>query len=115
MKRIMAVGTGLLAIVTACSKSSSDSTTTVDCGTATKSYSTDVSPILQSTCATSSSCHASGSSNGPGALTTYQQVYNARVDIRSSVANGSMPKNASLPTSQKNIILCWIDNGALNN
>jgi hypothetical protein len=87
---------------------------TPDCSTP-KSYSTDVGPIIQSYCASNSGCHATGSHEGPGALTSFQQVYNNRTSIRSSVANGSMPENTRLSAEQKNGILCWIDNGANNN
>jgi len=48
-------------------------------------------------------------------LTTYQQVFNARTSVRSSVASGSMPKGSTLSDAQKNAILCWIDSGAPNN
>lgn len=98
-------------LIIACSKTSDF---TPDCSTS-KSYATEVSPVIVSTCATNSGCHAAGSTRGPGALTTYQQVYNNRFQIRSSVASGSMPENGSLSASEKNAILCWIDNGAANN
>ena len=96
----------------ACNKNNVDYT--ADCSTA-KSYATDVSPIIQSYCATNSGCHASGSSNGPGVLTSYAQVYSARSAIRTAVVNGSMPQNGSLTNAQKNAIICWIDSGAANN
>jgi hypothetical protein len=101
-------------LVIACSKSN-DAGTPVDCSGATKMFSTDVNPIIQSYCASNSGCHASGSTNGPGALTTYLQIYNASSSIRAAVANGSMPQNSSLSVSQKSAIICWIDNGAINN
>lgn len=107
---ITVFGFGVLLL--ACSKNNVDYT--ADCST-TKYYAADVSPIMLSYCATNSGCHASGSSNGPGALTIYAQVYNARSDIRKAVANGSMPQNSSLTNDQKNAIICWIDSGAPNN
>ncbi len=89
---------------------------TLDCSTVTnKAFTADVNPIIQSSCAVNSSCHGSGSINGPGPLTSYTAIFNARVSVRSAVASGSMPKNSSLSTSQKNSILCWIDSGAPNN
>ena len=87
--------------------------TTLDCNTVTAKKFTDVNPIIQSTCSIAS-CHAT-SGNGPGALTTYAQIFAARTQIRSSVASGTMPKSGSLSTAQKNSILCWIDSGAPNN
>jgi hypothetical protein len=82
--------------------------------TETKSFATDVNPIFQNTCAIAG-CHAAGSFNGPGALTTYSQIFNNRAIIRSAVASGTMPKTGSLSTDQKNSLLCWIDSGAPNN
>ena len=114
MKKIMTMLVMWIVIFAlACSKNN-DASFTTDCSGEAKSYAADVSSLIQTYCATAG-CHASGSTNGPGALTTYAQVYNARSAIRSSVANGSMPENTTLSSAQKNNILCWIDNGALNN
>lgn len=112
MKKTIISTAIFLSLFIACSKDSVPFAT--DCST-TKSYSTDVSPIIQSSCATNAGCHASGSFNGPGALTSYTQVFNARTSIRTAVANGIMPQNGSLTAAQKNSILCWIDSGAPNN
>ena len=88
---------------------------TADCSGPAKSFVTDVSPVFQTSCAINSGCHATGSGNGPGPLLSYSQIFNARADIRSAVASGHMPLNATLTTTQINAILCWIDNGAPNN
>lgn len=117
MKKKIVIITLFLIIgwIVSCSKSdNSINSTTIDCSGTAKSYATDVSPIIQSYCATSG-CHAAGSSNGPGALTTYQEVYNAQSSIRTVILNGNMPQGSSLTPSQKNNIVCWIDNGAANN
>ena len=102
----------LLVFINACSKKPEF---TADCSGPAKSFATDVSPVFQTSCAISSGCHATGSGNGPGPLLTYSQIFNARLDIRSAVASGHMPLNATLTASEKNAILCWIDNGAPNN
>ncbi len=87
---------------------------TPDCSGTTKSFATDVSPVIKSYCATSG-CHDSNSSHGPGALTNYTQISGNRTSVRSAVADGSMPQNTTLSNAQKNAIMCWIDNGAPNN
>lgn len=88
---------------------------TLNCSTVTnKAFTADVSPIIQGSCNVAG-CHASGSFNGPGALTNYTEVFNARSLIRSAVASGAMPKTGALSTAQKNSILCWIDSGGPNN
>jgi len=119
MKKVLIGATGIvMIIVVACSKGGNGTNggmeTTVDCSGAAKSFATDVNPIIQGTC-TNAGCHGTGSNNGPGPLLSFQQIFNARVAIRTAVANGSMPQNSSLSASQKNAILCWIDNGAANN
>lgn len=115
MKKAIIIATVFVLIIgiIACSKSNDNNTATITCSGA-QSFSTDVNPIIQSFCAISG-CHASGSTNGPGALTTYQQIFNNRSEIRTAVANGSMPQNSTLSSSQKSAIICWIDNGATNN
>ena len=100
-------------IINACSKNNG-SDYTADCSVA-KSFTTDANPVIQSYCATNSGCHGTGSTHGPGALTTYNQIYNNRSAIRTSIMNGSMPENGSLSSSQKNAVICWIDAGAQNN
>lgn len=114
MKKTIIIAMAFVCIIIACSKSN-DITTVADCNSTAKSFATDVNPIIQSFCATNSGCHASGSTNGPGALTTYQQILNNRSAIRTAVANGSMPQNSTLSNSQKSAIICWIDNGASDN
>jgi hypothetical protein len=96
-------------------KKSADTTSSVDCMGIAKSFVTDVNPIIQNSCATNSGCHGSGSHNGPGELLTYTEVFNSRSDIRTAVFTGAMPQTGSLTTAQKASIICWIDNGALNN
>jgi hypothetical protein len=109
--------------LSSCSKGgSSDSNTTtgssggatVNCTSVPKSFVTDVDPTIQSFC-NIAGCHNAGSFNGPGPLTNYTQVFNARASIRTAVSTGAMPQNATLSAAQKNSILCWIDAGAQNN
>jgi hypothetical protein len=102
-----------LLIINACSKNNG-SDYTADCSVA-KTFSADADPVIQTYCATNAGCHGSGSSHGPGALTTYSQIYNNRSAIRTSIVNGSMPQSGTLSSSQKNAVICWIDAGATNN
>ena len=104
-----------LSLFISCSKSSSDTDGgTINCGTTAKTFSLDVNPLIQTFC-NQPSCHTNGSSNGPGPLTNYNQVFNAKSNIRSAVLSGLMPRNTTLSAAQKNAIICWIDSGALNN
>ncbi len=114
IKTLFIVLTFLGLLIVACTKNAASNFIS-DCSGTPKAFATDVNPIIQATCVTNSGCHAAGSSRGPGALTTYQQIYNSRAAIRQVVASGSMPENGSLSVAQKNAIICWIDNGATNN
>ena len=122
---IMAMAIIMITII-ACSKSTETDTSgnaippptplpTTSCAAAPAKFSTDVSAIIQSSCATSSGCHGNGSSNGPGALTTFNQIKNAASFIKSEVVSKRMPLGGSLTNSQIQSISCWVDNGALNN
>ena len=104
----------LIVGLVSCSKKGNQ-ITTVDCSGPPKSYATDVKPVLQSTCNDDSGCHGTGSSNGPGPLINYAQVFSARLSVRSAILSRVMPLNGSLSASQRNAILCWIDNGAPDN
>ena len=85
------------------------------CASVPAKFSTDVSEIIQSSCAFTSGCHGNGSRNGPGALTTFNQIKNAAAIIKSEVVSKRMPLGGSLTNSQIQSISCWVDNGALNN
>jgi len=111
----MAIGVVITIIIAACSSDdNSAEDTSIDCSGVTLNYTSDAAPVIQASCA-KSGCHASGSSNGPGALVNYAQVYAARSEIFTAVSSGSMPKDSRLSSNEKNIILCWIQNGASNN
>lgn len=120
MKKISFTVVALTLIVLSCSKGSdspsanNSGSTSVDCSTIDSRFSAVVFPIIQNSCNTSG-CHNAGSSNGPGALTTYAQIQANAGSIRASVLSGSMPKNGVLTTAQKNAISCWVQSGAPNN
>ena len=84
------------------------------CDAVPKNFGTDVNPLIQTYC-NQVACHDNNSINGPGPLTNYTEVFNARVAIRGQVEAGLMPQNTTLSTTQKNKIICWIDSGAPNN
>ena len=113
IKRALAVIIATV-VVQACKKND-ERNNSVDCSGNTKSFATNVKPIMQTSCAFDADCHGSGSTSGPGPLLTYTEIFNARSVIRSAVVSGEMPKAATLTSVEKNAIACWIDNGAPNN
>jgi hypothetical protein len=103
-------------LIISCSKTDSPggNNHTVDCSAGPKSFATDVNPLIQTFC-NQANCHAPNSVNGPGPLTNFTEVFNARAQIRAQVLAGLMPQNTTLTAAQKNTIICWIDSGAPNN
>ena len=116
MKNILTVITIIFPLVLlsiSCSKGGGESDP-ISCSGPVKSFATDVNPIIQTFC-NQAGCHQPGSVNGPGPLTNYSEVFNARSIIRVQIQAGLMPQNTTLSSAQKSAIICWIDNGALNN
>jgi len=101
-------------VILSCSKDSGGGGGNTNCTGVTTSFSANVSTLINTFC-NQPSCHNNGSTNGPGPLTTYAQIFASRSSIRSQVQAGLMPQNTTLTTAQKNTIICWIDSGAPNN
>lgn len=78
------------------------------------SFSTDVFPLIQSRCALTG-CHAAGSTNTGGSLTSYSEISSKASLIRNAISSGLMPVGSSLSTAEIKSILCWVDSGAPNN
>lgn len=78
------------------------------------SYTSDIQPIIEASCAVSG-CHVSGGA-APFALTSVSSAQNHAAAIKTATANGSMPKSGTpLTQQQKDLIACWVDDGAPNN
>ncbi len=85
----------------------------VDCSTV--KFSTTVLPLLSSRCSISG-CHDASSSNGPGPLTNYAQIFASRNSILSAVNSNRMPQGGPpLSTQEKDALKCWVDANAPNN
>ena len=79
-------------------------------------FAADVQPIINTRCATSPGCHATGSVNSGGPLVTYTQVFDKRAEIKIQVSSNSMPfPPDTLSSDQKNKIIRWINSGAPDN
>ena len=85
-----------------------------NCNGAANKFS-QVNPIIQTKCAFSTSCHATGTSNIGGPLTTYDQIKNKAASIKLQVQTGLMPQTGSLTAAEKQSIICWVEAGAPNN
>jgi hypothetical protein len=89
-------------LISACKKD--DKNYEPDCNGPAKTYALDVKPAITANCV---SCHSQ--------YNTYNGVKNDAAAIRSSIANGSMPKGKKMSDADKNNVICWIDAGAPNN
>jgi hypothetical protein len=104
MYRLLIIFFGFGLFFTNCKKKVTTKSYSPSCNGSTKSYSVDVSPLIQSNCV---SCHSTYGS--------YAGAKASASSIRSSIVSGSMPKGSSLSEDQKNTIVCWIDAGMPNN
>lgn len=113
---ILTMGTIVFA---ACDKkddtTSGGGNTGISCSGVTATYAANASPVIVSKCATNSSCHATGAVNSGGVLTTHAQIAARKDAIKAAIVNGSMPKNGTMTTAEKQAVVCWIDAGAMNN
>ena len=115
IKKIAGVLTGVILLFYSCYNDKEEILYgAITCDDVNTSFALNVSPIIQTSCAITD-CHAAGSTNGPGALTTYAQIKNAAVEIKSAVVSRFMPAEGSLTLSQIKTISCWVDAGAPNN
>jgi hypothetical protein len=75
------------------------------------SWQNDILPIMTASCATSG-CHDGISRRD---WTNYNEVKTYSASIKTRTQNKSMPFDGPLPQDQIDKIVCWVDNGALNN
>ncbi len=106
---------GIMTIIISCTNKRDEILTSSDCSSINAKFSSDVNPIIISTCAINSGCHGAGSVNGPGPLTSYTLISRAATDIKNAVVSKRMPLGSSLSDADINKIKCWVDSGALNN
>ena len=115
IKKIAGVLTGVVLLFYSCYNDKEEILYgTVSCDGVNASFAANVFPIIQANCAVPD-CHAAGSTNGPGPLTTYTEIKNAADHIKPAVVSRFMPKDGSLTTTQIKTISCWVDAGAPNN
>jgi len=75
------------------------------------SFSNRISQIISTNCATSG-CHAGSQ---PPNLSTYANIKAFANQIRTRTSNKTMPPGGSLSDDEIAAIVCWVEDGALNN
>jgi hypothetical protein len=84
---------------------------TVPRGLTGVSWTNEIKPIMESSCALSG-CH-NGSSRPD--LRKFENAKFYAKSIKSKTQDGSMPREGTLTQQQIDIIACWVDDGALQN
>jgi uncharacterized membrane protein len=88
---------------------------TISCGSISAKFSTDVSPVIKTKCATSG-CHDAAGSAGGTVLVSYAQIAAAAARINQrAVVDKTMPTSGPLSIAETSILKCWIASGAPNN
>jgi hypothetical protein len=90
-----------------------------DCETRNVSYSGDIVPILNQTCAIPN-CHVNGFINGDYEMYADLKAQSDNGSLRNQVESGAMPpSNTAGPTeltdNEVETFLCWIEDGAPEN
>lgn len=75
------------------------------------SFDASISPIIENKCAVSG-CH--NGSQAPD-LRVFKNIHDNAGTIKTVTGNGSMPQNGTLTQNEKDLIACWVDDGALDN
>jgi SprB repeat len=86
--------------------------TTIPQGTTGTSWSNDIKPIFEKSCAITG-CH-----NGVSRSNNFREYASAKSfanTIKSKTKDRSMPFDGSLTQNQIDLIACWVDDGALQN
>lgn len=81
------------------------------------SYNSQIKPILDVNCI-KSGCH-NGDNGSERNWSVFSNVQAKAQNIKTRTGNGTMPADqvgtGGLPQSQRDLIACWVDDGALNN
>lgn len=104
MKRIFLVCLMVMLLFVTCKKKNNKSETYTPTCSGTRSFQSDVFPLIKSKCWR---CHNN--------MADYNQVKSLSTQIKDNVISGAMPKDDKLTNDQKDIIVCWVEAGAPNN
>jgi uncharacterized membrane protein len=118
MKKIIGILFFFVLVLTSCYYDKEDllyGSSTVDCNTISAKFSTDISPIIQTKCATTG-CHNAAGAAGGVTLLNYTQVKASvgRIQQRCLILK-DMPPGNPLTQIEQDKLKCWIQGGALNN
>lgn len=115
---VISASIALLSTATGCYKDSKEALyPSGPCDTTNITWSKDIQPIVNSSCATSG-CHDAATASGSYALNTYAGVKTIADNTRllATIEAGTMPKNSSkLDDCTINKVRRWINQGALEN
>lgn len=76
----------------------------------TITYSKNVAPIINGTCL---ECHGNGKIS-PN-LATFEAVKASAARVKNAIVSRRMPRGGVLTQNEIDAVVCWVDNGSLNN
>ena len=77
------------------------------------SFNTDIKPILEANCI-KSGCH-NGDNGASRNWSVFANVKDKATGIKTQTGSGSMPPTGGLPQNQRDLIACWVEDGANEN
>lgn len=76
----------------------------------TITYSKDIAPLINATCI---ECHGNGKIS-PN-LATFEAVKTSAERVKNAIVSRRMPLGGTLTQKEIDAVVCWVDNGSLNN
>ncbi len=88
---------------------------TGNCTAVNAKFNVDVSPLVQTKCATGG-CHDAATAAGGAVLETYTQIAGMASRIKQRcITDKTMPPGGALTDTEISILSCWISSGTPNN
>lgn len=117
MNKFLLLITSIVVLFTACKYDNEESLYEANtCETDEVTYSVNIAPIIQNSCATTD-CHSTGGS-APGDFSTYEGLSNSLNSgsfVNRVLVQKDMPPNEALSDCEIDQIQAWVDAGSLNN
>ena len=87
----------------------------LDCSKIPATYNSNIKPLINLQCATSSGCHGSGSSRDYSTYAGLKIIADNGSLEKETITDKSMPPSGALSLDDRKKIKCWLNNGSLNN
>jgi hypothetical protein len=115
MKRFVLLISIIIFIITIFQTCKKDDLKNLDCSKVPSTYLSNIKPIIDTHCATSTSCHAAGSGRDYSAYAGLKNVADNGSLEKTTITDKSMPPSGALSLDDRKKIKCWLNNGSPNN